>query len=55
MSMILSVRCPLAGQSDHQVEDGPGRTLHLAKLDSQLPSSEDYLYTDPDYPIEAFA
>ena len=33
----------------------PALNVHIDYSDSQLPSSEDYLYTDPDYPIEAFA
>ena len=33
----------------------PALNVHIDYSDSQLPSSEDYLYTDPDYPIEASA
>ncbi len=35
--------------------NAPPLNVHIDYSDSQLPSSEDYLYTDPDYPIEAFA
>ena len=28
--------------------------VHIDYSDSQVPSSDDYLYTDPDYPIEAY-
>lgn len=29
--------------------------IHTDYSDSQVPTSEDYLYSDPDYPIEAYA
>jgi len=29
--------------------------IHIDCSDSQVPTSEDYLYCDPDYPIEAYA
>ena len=29
--------------------------IHQDYSDSQLPPSEDYLYSDPDYPIEVYA
>ena len=28
--------------------------FYKSRNDSQVPSSDDYLYTDPDYPIEAY-
>jgi len=29
--------------------------IHIDYSDSQVPTSEDYLYYDPDYPIETYA
>ena len=29
--------------------------IHIDYSDSQVPTSEDYLYCDPDYPVEAYA
>jgi len=33
----------------------PPPTVHIDYSDSQVPPCEDYLYTDPDYPIEDYA
>ncbi len=33
----------------------PQPNVHIDKSDSQVPPCEDYLYCDPDYPIEAYA
>jgi hypothetical protein len=33
----------------------PGNTLHIDYSDSQFPPSEDYLYSDVDYPIEVYS
>ena len=33
----------------------PPPTVHIDYSDSQVPLCEDYLYTDPDYPIEDYA
>jgi hypothetical protein len=32
--------------------NGPPLNVHIDYSDSQLPPSEEYLYSDPDYPIE---
>jgi hypothetical protein len=33
----------------------PPLSTRSDKLDSQLPPCEDYLYCDPNYPVEAYA
>ena len=35
--------------------NAPQPNIHIDNSDSQLPSSEEYLYSDPDYPIEMYA
>jgi hypothetical protein len=35
--------------------NGPPLNIHIDSSHSQIPPSEDYLYCDPDYPIEAYA
>jgi hypothetical protein len=42
------------GKAPTLVNPSPPK-IHIDYSDSQVPSSEDYLYYDPDYPIEAYA
>ena len=35
--------------------NAPPVNIPIDYLDSQVPPCEDYLYTDPDYPVEAYA
>jgi hypothetical protein len=35
--------------------NAPPSNIHIDSSNSQIPPSEDYLYCDPDYPIEAYA
>jgi hypothetical protein len=35
--------------------NAPPPDVHIDYSDSQVPSSDDYLFHDPDYPIEAYA
>jgi hypothetical protein len=35
--------------------NAPPPDAHIDYSDSQVPSSEDYLYCDPDYSVEAYA
>jgi hypothetical protein len=32
--------------------NGPPLNIHIDSSNSQIPPSEDYLYCDPDYPLE---
>jgi len=34
--------------------NAPQPNLHIDKSDSQVPHCEDYLFHDPEYPIEAY-